>query len=95
MEHLYVASYDIADEKRWRQVFRIMKAHGEWLQYSVFQLRLDRQRLVTLEAELNAVIHHRQDHVLLLDLGPADNVTPRVTSLGRRFEPVKREAMIF
>lgn len=95
MEHLYVISYDIADDKRWRQVFRIMKGHGEWLQYSVFQCRLDRQRYVQIQVELNEAIHHREDHVLILDLGPVDSANPHVTSLGKSFEPMKREALIF
>lgn len=95
MERLYVISYDIADDKRWRQVFRIMKAHGEWLQYSVFQCRLDRQRMVQVQSELNEAIHHREDHILILDLGPADSVDPHVTSLGKRFDAMKRAAMIF
>lgn len=95
MEHLYVISYDIADDKRWRQVFRIMKGHGEWLQYSVFQCRLDRQRYVQIQVELNEAIHHREDHVLIFDLGPVGSVSPHVTSLGKSFEPMKREAMIF
>jgi len=95
MEHLYVITYDIADDKRWRRVFRAMNGYGEWLQLSVFQCRLDRMRIVQLEAELNEVIHHQEDHVLILDLGPADGVTPHVTSLGKRFEVVRREAQIF
>ncbi|MBI5329422.1 MAG: CRISPR-associated endonuclease Cas2 [Betaproteobacteria bacterium] len=95
MEHLYVISYDIADDKRWRRVFRIMKGTGEWLQYSVFQCRLERQGLMNLQAELNEVIHHHEDHVLILDIGPADNVSPHVTSLGKKFEAIKHEALIF
>lgn len=95
MEHLYVISYDISNEKRWRQVFKIMKGNGEWLQYSVFQCRLDRTRFIRLQTELHQAIHHQEDHVLFLDLGPVDNVSPHVTSLGKKFEPMKREALIF
>jgi len=95
MEHLYVISYDIADDKRWRRVFRIMKGHGDWLQYSVFQCRLNRQRFIQIQAELSETIHHHEDHVLFFDLGPVESVSPHVTSLGKSFEPVKREAMIF
>lgn len=95
MEHLYVISYDIADEKRWRQVFSIMKAYGEWLQYSVFQCRLDQLRMVQIQAELNQAIHHSEDHVLIFDLGPVGGVSPRVISLGKGFDSVKRESMIF
>lgn len=95
MEHLYIITYDIADDKRWRRVFRIMNGYGEWLQLSVFQCRLDRTRAIQLQAELKEVIHHQEDHILLLDLGPAEGVRPHVTSLGKTFEVVKREALIF
>jgi CRISPR-associated protein Cas2 len=39
-ERLYIVTYDIADPKRWRQVFRAMEGYGRWLQLSVFQCRL-------------------------------------------------------
>lgn len=94
MEHLYIISYDIADQKRWRRVFRIMKGYGEWLQLSVFQCRLTRMRMVQLESELKDSMHQREDHVLIVDVGPAEGVEPRVHSLGKTFESVKREAVI-
>lgn len=94
MEHLYIISYDISEPKRWRQVFKIMKAYGEWLQLSVFQCRLSRMRLIQLEAALGEAMNQREDHVLILDIGPADMVEPRVHSLGKLFEPVKHEAVI-
>lgn len=93
-EHLYVVSYDIADPKRWRRVFRVMKGYGEWLQLSVFQVRLTRKRHAELIALLDGIIHHDRDHVVLLDLGPAEGVNPRVTSLGKSFEAVARQAII-
>ena len=94
-EHLYLVTYDIGDPKRWRSVFKLMKGYGEWLQLSVFQCRLSRRRHADLLATLDELIHHDHDHVLMLDLGVADNVTPRVVSLGKSsFEPVKREATI-
>ena len=36
----------------------------------------------------------KDDHVLILALGPADAVDPRVESLGRPFESVKRRAIV-
>ncbi|HEX8011678.1 MAG TPA: CRISPR-associated endonuclease Cas2 [Casimicrobiaceae bacterium] len=94
MEHLYVITYDISEPKRWRRVFRIMNGYGQWLQLSVFQCRLTRMRLVELEAALAEEINHDEDHVLLLDIGPAENVSPHVRSLGKAFVPVEREAVI-
>lgn len=93
-EHLYVVAYDIGDAKRWRAVFRLMKGYGEWLQLSVFQCRLSRRRHADLIATLDEIIHHKADHVIILDLGPADAVSPRVTSLGKEFEAVAREAIV-
>ena len=93
-EHLYVISYDISDTKRWRRVFRTMKGYGEWLQLSVFQCCLRRERMAELIALLDGIIRHGQDHVVILDLGPADAVKPRITSLGKEFKPVQKEPVI-
>jgi CRISPR-associated protein Cas2 len=93
-ERLYVVTYDIADERRWRRVFRTMRGYGRWLQLSVFQCRLTARRRAELAARLDALIHHASDHVLILDLGPADKVEPRVESLGKSFEPARREARV-
>ena len=94
MDHLYIVSYDIADQRRWRRVFKIMHGYGEWLQLSVFQCRLNRVRLVQLEAAVGEAMNRAEDHVLILDVGPADDVTPRVRSLGKTFHAVQREAVI-
>ena len=93
-EHLYVVTYDIRDEKRWRRVFKLMNGYGQWLQLSVFQCRLTRQRHAELVALLDGVIKNHEDHLVLIDLGPISEVEPRVISLGKTFEPVAREAIV-
>lgn len=93
-DHLWIVTYDVADQKRWRRVFRIMKGRGEWLQLSVFQCRLSRRGMVELRAALGEVVNNNQDHVLFLDLGPAEEVKPRVSSLGKIFEAVERRPVI-
>ena len=93
-EHLYIVTYDIADDKRWRAVFRIMKGYGEWLQLSVFQCRLSPRRHAELIELLSGAINNRQDHVLLVDIGSVERVTPRVVSLGKQFEAVAKVPVI-
>ena len=93
-EGLYIVTYDISSRRRWRRVFRTMEGYGEWLQLSVFQCRLTPRRRVEMVAALDSVIHHNDDHVLIVDLGPVDRVSPRVESLGKRFEAVVREPII-
>jgi CRISPR-associated protein Cas2 len=93
-ERLYIVTYDISDDRRWRRVFKLMRGYGRWLQLSVFQCRLSAQRRAELARRLEETIHARDDHVLILDLGPADKVDPRVESLGKTFESVKRTAVV-
>lgn len=89
-EHLYIVAYDIRDPARWRRIFKLMHGYGEWLQLSLFQCRLTRRRHAELIALLDGMIHHGEDHVILLDLGAAERVAPRVVSLGKGFQPVER-----
>ena len=93
-EHLYVVAYDISDPKRWRRVFRLMHGYGEWLQLSVFQCRLSRRRHAEMIQLLDGIIHHKEDHVITMEVGPAESVKPRVVSLGKTFEPIAREPII-
>ena len=93
-EHLYIVVYDISDPKRWRKVFKVMNGYGAWVQLSVFQCRLSRQRRAELLARLDGLIDHGEDHVVLVDVGVADNVEPRVASLGKPFHVMRRETVI-
>lgn len=93
-EHLYIVAYDISSAKRWRSVFKTMNGYGEWLQLSVFQCRLSRKRQTQLKAALDDIIDHTEDHVIMMDLGVADSVKPRVESLGKDFSPVEKTAII-
>jgi CRISPR-associated protein Cas2 len=94
-EHLYVVTYDIADEKRWRAVFKLMHGYGEWLQLSVFQCRLPRSRYIEFVAKLETAISRTEDSVLIIDIGVADSVSPRLQSFGKRvFVPVERKPII-
>ena len=49
-----------------------MNGYGRWLQLSVFQCRLTARRRAELAAALEAVIKREEDHVVLIDVGPAE-----------------------
>ncbi|OGA38285.1 MAG: CRISPR-associated endonuclease Cas2 [Betaproteobacteria bacterium RIFCSPLOWO2_12_FULL_62_13] len=93
-EHLYIVTYDISEPRRWRRVFKLMNGYGEWLQLSVFQCRLSRRRHAELVATLDEMIVNDHDHVLMVDLGPAEGVEPSVISLGKTFQAITREPVI-
>ncbi len=94
MERLYIVCYDVRDPRRWRKIYKTMQGFGEWLQLSIFQCRLNAVRKLRLEDALSSIIKHDEDHVLIMDLGPADNVKPKVKSLGKGFEPLENDAVV-
>ena len=94
-QRLYIVAYDISHPKRWRRIFKLMKGYGEWVQLSVFQCRLTPKQHAELIALLDGMIHHTEDHIILMDLGLADNVNPRVVSLGKAdFHAIENEPII-
>ncbi|MFV0438769.1 MAG: CRISPR-associated endonuclease Cas2 [Desulfopila sp.] len=94
MDHVYLVCYDITEPKRWRKVYRTMKGYGAWLQLSVFQCRLSRENLLKMTDTLEDLIDASADHLLIIDIGPAETVNIRVDSIGKPFQPVDRKAIV-
>ena len=94
MDHAYLVCYDICDPRRWRKVYKTMKGFGEWLQLSVFQCRLNREKVLRMSDKLSGLIDKSEDHVVIIDLGPAESVSIRIESIGKRFEPIERKSVI-
>ena len=93
-ERIYIIAYDISDARRWRRVFKTMKGFGEWIQLSVFQCRLSRRRRAELEAQLSEIIKMGEDHVLLIDIGPASRSALVIKSIGKTYDSIRRGAVV-
>jgi len=95
MRRLYLVTYDVSDPKRLRKVFRTMRGFGEHLQLSVFQCDLTLMARVEMQAALEEIIHHEEDKVLIIDLGPTEaRPVKSIEALGRQVRPVKRGSVI-
>ncbi len=95
MRNTYIVCYDISDPKRLRDVFKTMRDWGDHIQLSVFECRLTRSDLVTMRGELSEIVHHGEDQVLFVDLGPAGARGDRViTALGRPYTVVDAPCVI-
>lgn len=94
MDKLFLVTYDISDQKRWRKVFKTMKGFGEWVQLSVFQCNLGPQKALEMEYALREVITEGKDHVLIIELGSANHIKPRFKSIGKQIEPLEKKAVI-
>lgn len=93
-DRLIIVAYDISDSRRWRRVFRTMNGYGQWIQLSVFQCRLTRRRRIELEARLRELVKFGEDHVILIDVGPADRVGVAIESIGRPLPKMERRATV-
>ena len=93
-ERLTIVAYDIADQRRWRRVFKCMNGYGEWLQLSVFQCRLSPRRRAELETKLRELVKAGEDHVLLIDAGPAERTKLAVVSIGKTFAGIERRPIV-
>ena len=95
MRQTYIVTYDVRDAKRLRKVFKLMNGYGEHVQLSVFRCELTHRALVELRAALGAVIHHEEDQVLLVDVGPEDGrALTSFSSIGRPYETPERRAIV-
>lgn len=95
MRNSYIVSYDISDARRLRLVLETVRGYGDHLQYSVFRCELSQTEVVLLRAALAEVIHHSEDQVLFIDLGPEDGrALQAIQALGRPYTHPERHAVI-
>ncbi len=95
MRQSYLVCYDIADEKRLRKVFQTMRGYGDHLQFSVFECQLTQTDLARCKFSLGQLIHHGEDQVLFIHLGPADGRGDRViTALGLPYVSVDAPCIV-
>ncbi|HUJ08792.1 MAG TPA: CRISPR-associated endonuclease Cas2 [Verrucomicrobiae bacterium] len=95
MRSTYIVSYDIADDKRLKKVFKAMRDFGDHLQYSVFECQFTPADLARCRHALAEIIHHEQDQVLFILLGPAEGRGERViTALGKAYVNVDAPCIV-
>ncbi len=95
MRQTYIVTYDVSDPKRLRKVFRLMKGYGDHVQLSVFRCELTPRRLVELRAALTREIHHDEDQVIFVDVGPEDGrAATAISAMGRAYRTPERSAIV-
>jgi len=95
----FLVSYDIAStkegDKRRTQVFDHLEGRGDHAQFSVFFCQLNPRELAQLRMDLTAILHHTQDQILLVDLGPAHNpLDGGIECLGKPFSVAARAVVV-
>ena len=65
----YLVAYDISCPRRWRRAVSALKKVCGRVQLSVFLCRASPTRMRRLEDELRRILHHRDDRLMILDVG--------------------------
>ena len=95
MRSSYLVCYDISDPKRLRNVFKFLRSFGDHLQFSIFECQLTPKDLAACRGGLSRIIHHLEDQVLFVNLGPAAGRGDRViTALGKPYSNVDAPCII-
>jgi CRISPR-associated protein Cas2 len=69
-----------------------MRGYGDPLQFSVFRCDLSLSERILLIEALSKLINHRDDQVMLIDIGPADGRgRESVETVGRALDPDRAE----
>ena len=77
----WVVSYDIPNDKRRRNVSKVLEGYGRRVQYSVFECELNEEKIKKLETLLLREIDKQEDDIRFYPLNRAD--LERVRLLGR------------
>lgn len=95
MRKTFLVCYDIRDDKRLSRVAKTMRGFGDRIQYSVFECQFNEMDLVRCRSALSDLIHHREDQILFIDLGPSEGRGERViTSLGQPYSSLDAPCII-
>jgi CRISPR-associated protein Cas2 len=95
MRNAFIISYDISDPKRLRKVFQTMYGYGDHIQLSVFRCELSATDKVRMMAKLDRLLHHDEDQVLIIDIGPSGGRADGcIEALGRAYIPRGRVAIV-
>ncbi len=92
----FIVTYDIADAKRLRRIYKKMRGFGDPLQLSVFSCVLSPIERELMTAELHKILNHKSDQVLIIELGPASKrARRRIQVLGRSTPPPVEDVVVF
>lgn len=91
----YFVAYDIADPERLRRVHAVVRAFGERVQDSVYELLITPKERARLEGRLRVEMNLKEDQVMFIDMGDAGRTELReVSTLGLPWAPSTRGSVL-
>ncbi len=88
---LFLVAYDVRNARRLRRIHKKLQGFGQALQFSVFQCELTQTEKQLLLGAVSEIIHHKEDRVLIVNMGRRKGRADRVIeTLGRQELPPER-----
>jgi CRISPR-associated protein Cas2 len=93
--NLFLVAYDVRNARRLRQIHKKLKGFGQPLQFSVFQCELTHTEKLIMIGAVTEIIHHREDRVLIVNMGRRKGRADRVIEvLGRQELPPEKGPLV-
>lgn len=90
-----LVAYDIASDSRRAAVFKVLNDFGDHLQYSVFLCEVTDREAIDLRRRLSEIIHHDEDSVVLVFLGPSETpVSDKLDMMGKPWALKERAIVV-
>jgi len=70
MRRFVLVAYDVSEDKRLRQIFKLLRGYGEHIQFSIFLCRLTDKDYLVLSEKIRDIVNQNEDRVFLVKLGP-------------------------
>jgi len=79
-QNFIVVSYDVPDNKRRTKIHKALKSYGEWMQYSIFECRLNKVQFAKMRARLDKLIDANTDSIRFYSL--CESCIPKIERIG-------------
>ncbi len=87
-------SCNLTDKGRKAFIHAFERRMQQDVTHPIFKCQLSKMRLVRMRGALEQEIKHDEDHVLIMDMGVAGNIKPKIQSLGLPFRPVSTDSIV-
>lgn len=85
---LYLITYDISNDKRRNEIADILKGYGSRVQYSVFECKMNKEKIKEIISELKTKINIKEkDSIRIYQICEADS--KKILHFGKTKEELK------
>lgn len=88
MRGAYLVAYDIADQARWRRVYRVLHGHGDPIQLSIFICWLSATEQKLLEERLVGLLNLKEDRLMFAHIGTRQAMEKSIVQMGKPRMPL-------